>query len=207
MDLDVRSIPRLGGDGIAQFMRASANFEARLRPDSWLGLSGEPVTDFNAAYVGDGPDPAARLEEYVRVFQTHGIGGIVICHPAIFKRLASLADQLGLTHVGVASWMVCQATGAISPSATYHVTRVETAEELAVATELMSGAFALPLDAASRVLNPAALQTPGFTIFLARRDGVAFSTVLTTEQGSIVGVWAMGTPPERQRQGAGRAVL
>ncbi len=43
--------------------------------------------------------------------------------------------------------------------------------------------------------------------FIARSEGAIWSFVQTTRMGSYVGIWSMATPPEYQRQGAGRALL
>ena len=44
-------------------------------------------------------------------------------------------------------------------------------------------------------------------VFLARRGAAPVAALQTTRFGATVGIWAMGTAPEHQRQGAGRALL
>ena len=51
------------------------------------------------------------------------------------------------------------------------------------------------------------LDGPGLDIFVTRQGGRAISSLQTTRLGAIVGIWAMTTAPEHQRQGAGRALL
>ena len=71
---------------------------------------------------------------------------------------------------------------------------------------LSASAFGFPLDAWTRAA-PGRLDTPGLTVSVAYRSDEPVSTVTTTQAGGVVGVWTMGTPPEHQRRGAGRAVL
>src|SRR5713101_6171218 len=54
---------------------------------------------------------------------------------------------------------------------------------------------------------PSLLDAPALGFYVAYRGDVPMSGVCTSGAGSTVGIWTMSTPPEKQRQGAGRAVL
>jgi GNAT superfamily N-acetyltransferase len=56
-------------------------------------------------------------------------------------------------------------------------------------------------------LGVAALDGPGLTMYLAYDGRQPVSTVATIKAGPIVGVWSMGTLPDQQRKGVGRALL
>ena len=103
--------------------------------------------------------------------------------------------------------MICRAP---RPDLANHPYRVEPIHNSTVLTEaipLAARTFGLPTAAVARVYNSEALTLPGVDYFIARREGAIWSFVQTTRMGSYVGIWSMATPPEYQRQGAGRALL
>jgi GNAT superfamily N-acetyltransferase len=79
--------------------------------------------------------------------------------------------------------------------------------ELAESNGLLARAGGIPRDAVNRAFGSAVLSGPGVDVFVAYRGEQAVSSVQTTRAGKDVGIWAMVTPPELQRQGAGRALL
>jgi GNAT superfamily N-acetyltransferase len=105
--------------------------------------------------------------------------------------------------------MVYRAAAMPAPRAEspYRIDLVTAAADLRAANRISARAFEISPEALDRVWGPDLLDGLGFRLFLARLDGELVSTVMTTEGGEIVGIWTMATMPERQRQGAGRAVL
>ncbi len=210
MDVTASSVWRLAGEAFVPWMADLPNGIGQRMPGGWLALSGEPVADFNLAYVDDSPAAPDHLRAVAGVIQGRQLPAIVLLASAVSDRLAPTATQLGLHLVGALPLMVRPASAGLGhqdPDGRYHVELVTTPEALREVCVLASEAFELPLDSLVRVLDPHVLAAPDIDVFLARRDGQPVSTVLTTRTGDVVGIWNMGTPPRYQRQGAGRATL
>jgi GNAT superfamily N-acetyltransferase len=54
---------------------------------------------------------------------------------------------------------------------------------------------------------PAALDVPGWVMWLARRDGETLGCCATQDDGSSVGLYGMAVYPHARRQGIGRALV
>ena len=203
----IASLWRIAGEGLALTCRGAPGYEARLTPDATLVLSGEPVADFNYALIDEGPKAEVRLREFGQVIQAQGLPVIVILTAAVAKQLAPVASELGLQYADQIPLMVYRPQVTLAQIRNYHVERVESAERLKDATGIMACAFALPRESGDRAFGPAMLEGSCTDVFLAHRDGNDVSAVVTTRAGAIVGIWAMATHPDHQRQGAGRALL
>ena len=185
-------------------------FEAHLTPTGWLVLTGEPLADLNTGMIDDGPDPEGQLREFGGVLRRRGLPALIFLGEGVADRLAGPAAELGLQPGGRVPLMAYrpEGAGAVSPAPDrYRVEPVGDPAALAEVNGLSVGAFGLPADVVARVMTPSVLGTPGLMVFLAREDGEPVSTVMTQRVGLTVGVWSMATRPDRQRRGAGRAVL
>ena len=214
MDTTATELWRTIGASLAFAFRGAPGFEARLTPTGWLLFTGEPVADFNWVLVDDGPDPEGQLRGFGEVLEARGLPALVLLTEAVAERLGPTAAAHGLRPAAGEPLMVHRPApgdpAADLPSAAagrYRVEAVADAAALGAAHRLAAEAFGLPPAVFGRVLPPAALGTPGLAVFLAREGDEPASTVTTAQVGSTVGVWTMATPPSRQRQGAGRAVL
>jgi predicted N-acetyltransferase YhbS len=87
------------------------------------------------------------------------------------------------------------------------VRRVETDDDVEDMAAVLAEAFQMPIDAVRRTLPLSMTQLPGIEVHVARRDGRALSTVASTRHDRLVGIWSMGTLPETQGQGIGKALL
>ena len=213
-DASAAELWRTIGASLAFAFRQAPGFEARLTPTGWLLFTGEPVADFNWILVDDGPDPDGQFRGFGEALAARGLPALVLLTEPVADRLGPVAEELGLQPAGRVPLMVHrpspgdEAGDAPPPGADrYRVEAVADAAALGEANRLAAEAFGLPREAVDRVLPPSVLGTPGVTFFLAREGGDPASTVMTVRVGPTVGVWTMATPPARQRQGAGRAVL
>ena len=209
MDVTASSLWRLAGESLVPWFGGLPTGKGQLAPGGWLALSGEPVADLNLAYV-DGPAAEDQLRAFAEILRELRLPAIVLLARSVSDRLAPAAGQLGLQPVGGLPLMVRGAEAASverDDGGRYHVARVATPEDLGEVCRLAADAFGLPIDSVARVLDPGKLAAPDVDFFLTRREGQPVSTVLTTGSGEVIGIWNMGTPPEYQRQGAGRATL
>ena len=201
---------RLTGEVWESLLRQLPGAVVQLTPHGWLALSGEPVPDFNLVYVDAGPAAEGQLREFGEIIRARNLPVLVALAPAASDQLAPIARELGLQHVGGVPLMVHRSAGEpIEPGGVgqYQVDQITTTEALQVVHGLLHEAFGLPLDSIARFYAPSILTMPDVFVFLTHRAGQPISTVTTTQMGEVVGIWSMATPPEQQRQGAGRATL
>lgn len=201
------SLFRLAGEAVALFFRGAPDYEAHLTPEGFLVLSGEPVADLNMAMICGGVAPAERLGEFGSRIQQRSLPCVVFMTVPLSEQLAATAREYGLEHVGGVPLMAFEPTGDLPMRGDYQVEPVATEPGRREAMDLAARSFELPPDAVNRAFGPPLLDAPGLSLFVARKNGEAISTVSTTRAGATVGIWTMGTPPEHQRQGAGYATL
>lgn len=93
-------------------------------------------------------------------------------------------------------------------STDFTIERVADLAGMAVVADLVASAFGMDRAWCVRTFaSPSLLEAPAVEFFVARRGDQAMSAVTTSKTDTTVGIWSMATPPEKQRQGAGRAVL
>jgi GNAT superfamily N-acetyltransferase len=199
------------GDVFALVYRAAPGYEAHLSPHGTLALSGD-AGDYwlNTAIINDGPGAEASLRHATVTLRERSLPGWFMHDERLTTRLAPIAREAGLDDGGTAPFMVYRPAPhqSLSPvSGDLAVSSVRNASDLRDANRVTAAAFGSPQDAIDRVWGPALLEMPGLELFLGRRDGEAISVVMTVRHGAVVGIWTMGTVPERQRSGAGRQLL
>ena len=198
---------RIAGEALALLFRAAPGYEARLTQQASLALSGEPVADLNGAILDEGPQAEERLREFGQVIQARNLPILLLLTEGVSNQLAPVARELGLQYAGQIPLMTYRPSDGRAEARTYQVERVENEQNLQAASRIIASAFGFPLESVNRVNGPMLLDGPGVDIFLARQNGNPVSAVASTRAGSTVGIWGMGTSPEFQRKGAGRALL
>jgi GNAT superfamily N-acetyltransferase len=181
---------------------------AWLAPGALLEISGGPTADFNTAIIDSGAGDAV-LSEFLDRVKALGLPAAFMFSSASAPRLNPMATELGLAEAGNAPLMALTVTSAAAVQpADFAATRVIDAEGLAQVTDLVADAFEQDRRWVARTFcAPALLDSHAFEFFLASKDGLPYSTVTTSVEGTTVGIWSMATPKNRQRQGAGRAAL
>jgi GNAT superfamily N-acetyltransferase len=208
MNQHLLDLSQLLGEATAIYFRAAPYRDIRLTSHAYLVATGEPYADFNAVLIDQGGDAEEQLRAYHHALQARNLPALYLFTPGVAGQLAATAEALGMTFAGKAPVMMYDAVDLRSEAGgDTCIKRVETAEELAVVCTILACAFSLNEDALRRVLGVAALDGPGLTMYLAYDAGQPVSTVATTVAGPIVGVWSMGTLPDQQRKGVGRALL
>jgi GNAT superfamily N-acetyltransferase len=175
-----------------------------------LLITGGPTADFNIAMLdANSDDDANVLPEFVAHVRAAGVQALFMLSSASNARLAAVARAEGLSEAGAAPLMVL--TGGprdVVATDRFSIERVAEPPRLVSAGDLVASAFGLDRAWVGRTFASASLiGAPGVRYFLATQGGEPCSTVMTTAGKGRVGIWNMATAPERQHQGAGRAVL
>ena len=194
-------------DGCNLLCCLAPGYEAHLLPDSALILSGEPHADMNFAFVGNASDAIQHLRTFHERASVRELPLMLLSTEAAAPRIIDLASSMGFVAAGGVPFMTCRDLHPSLSSHPYLVERIENTLMLSKAVPLIARTFGLPAPAVARIYNPETLALPGVDYFIACREGEIWSSVQTTRIGTQVGIWSMATPPEYQRQGAGRALL
>ncbi|HEY7032263.1 MAG TPA: GNAT family N-acetyltransferase [Thermomicrobiales bacterium] len=207
----ISPISTLIGDVFALIYRGAPNYEAHLWPDATLALSGDTGAYWlNTVVIGDGPHAEDRFRRAITTIRERSLPCWVMHDESLTARLAPIAHEAELQDGGTVPLMVYQpAPDSLHPTSggELQIKRAEDASDLRDANRVTAAAFETPVEVVDRVWTPMLLEMPGLDFFLARRGDTTISAVMTVRHGSVIGIWAMGTLPEYQHQGAGRQLL
>ena len=204
---ETEELIRLCGRALVAQMGDVPGVELHLTRNCVLGLTGEPLADFNMLTLGPDPDAEAFLIRSVARARERGLPLLAMMSPHVAQTLAPVATRLGLTAAGTAPLMVLHATTPVRPSRRVRVTRALGAELVGIAGDLAAAAFEAPRDAIARCIDVVLTETAGVETYIAWGDDGPMSAVSVTPTGNTAGISLMATPPAHQRKGLGRALL
>jgi GNAT superfamily N-acetyltransferase len=188
-------------------MTGAPGLELHMTRSCILGLTDEPLADFNRLTLGAEPDAEGFLIRSVARARERGRPLLATMSPRAETALAPVATRLGLIRVGGTPLMVLRAGTAITPGRKVTVTRALGSDLVAIAGDLAAAAFNEPRDVIARCIDVCVTETAGFEAYIAWDGGEPKSAVTVTPTGATAGVSLMATPPQHQRQGVGRALL
>ncbi len=182
--------------------------ETVLRGNAFIGLTGGPTADFNMALFDEDPDAIAVFDDFISRVNATGVSAVALLSGAASRRLDPVAKVKGLIEAGTAPLMARSGALQDTPASEFVTKRISEPGEMSIFGDLASAAFAMDRAWVDRTFAAASLlDSPAMDFYLAYRQDVPMSAVCSSRAGSIVGIWTMSTPPDKQRQGAGRAVL
>lgn len=181
--------------------------ELRLTRSCVLGLTGEPLADFNRLILGSDPDAEDFLLRSAARAKERGLPLSAVMSPRVAETLAPVATRLGFTAVGAAPLMVLGPEVAVRPSRPTKIVRALGPELVGVAGDLIAAAFDEPRDVIARLIDVGMTGTAGVETYVAWGDEGPMCTVSVTPTGDTGGISLMATPPEHQGKGMGRALL
>lgn len=199
MQLCVRSL--------AAQMIAAPGVELHMTRSCVLGLTDEPLADFNRLTLGSDPDAEAFLIRSVARAKERGRPLSAVMSPQVADALAPVATRLGLTAVGTSPLMVLRPDVPVRPSRPTRIARALGPELVGVSGDLIAAAFDEPRDVIARYIDVCVTPTSGVETYIAWGDQGPMCTVSVTPTGDTAGITLMATPPEHQRKGMGRALL
>jgi GNAT superfamily N-acetyltransferase len=192
---------------LAAQMIAAPGVRLHMTRSAILGLTDEPLADFNRLTLGADPDAEGFLVRAVALAKERGSPLTAVFSPAVAWTLAPVATRLGLAAVGTAPLMVLRPEVPVRPGRPTTVVRALGPELVAIAGDLIAAAFDEPRDVIARCIDVCVTPTAGVETYIAWGDDGPLSTVTVTPTGDTAGISLMATPPGRQRKGAGRALL
>jgi GNAT superfamily N-acetyltransferase len=192
---------------LAAQMIAGPGVELHMTRSCVLGLSNEPLADFNRLTLGDDPDAEGFLVRSVARAKERGRPLSAVMSPQVARSLAPVATRLGFTAVGTAPLMVLRPDVPVRPSRPTHIVRALGPELVGIAGDLIAAAFDEPRDVIARCIDVCVTPTAGVETYVAWGDEGPMCTVSVTPTGNTAGITLMATPPEHQRKGMGRALL
>jgi GNAT superfamily N-acetyltransferase len=182
--------------------------EVVFRGNAFVGLTGGPTADFNMAMFGEDPNDVAVFDDLLSRVKATGVSTLAVVSGAARRHLDPLAKAKGLIEAGTAPLMARSGALQNTPASEFVTKRVTGAPEMSVFGNLAASAFAMDPAWVDRTFAAASLlEAPAMAFYVAYRADTPMSAVCSSGAGSTVGIWTMSTPPDRQRQGAGRAVL
>jgi GNAT superfamily N-acetyltransferase len=193
---------------LAMFFSYIDGAEVLFRGNAIIGLTGGPAADFNMALFDEDPDDFAVFDDFVSRVNATRLSAIAMLSGAASRRLGPVAKAKGLIEAGTAPLMARSEALPEAPASEFVTKRVTEAWEMSIFGDLAASAFAMDRAWVDRTFAAASLlDAPALAFHVAYRGDVPMSGVCSSGAGPTVGVWTMSTPPDNQRQGAGRAVL
>ena len=182
--------------------------EVVLRGNAIIGLTGGPAVDFNMALFGEDPGALDVFSQFLSRVKAARLSAVAMISSAATPRLRPVAETEGLIEAGTAPLMARSGPLPDISAHDFACKRVTEAREMAIFSSLAASAFAMDRAWLDRTFAAVSLlESPALSFHIAYRGDVPMSAVCSTAAGSTVGIWTMSTPPDKQRQGAGRAVL
>jgi GNAT superfamily N-acetyltransferase len=204
---ETEELIRLSVRALVAQMCDAPGFELHMTRNCVLGLTSEPLADFNMLTLGPDPDAEGFFTRSVARAKARGLPLTVMMSPPVAQALAPVATQLGLTAVGATPLMVLRADTPVRPSRSVKITRALGPERVVIAGDLVAAAFDAPRDAVARCIDVGLTETAGVEAHIAWGDDGPMSAVTVTPMGNTAGISLMATAPAHQRKGMGRALL
>jgi GNAT superfamily N-acetyltransferase len=200
-------INRLTARGVLAIIAKAPGFYARVIRHSALLLSGERVADLNLLLVGPDVEPEQFLNDAIEIVRQRRLPLLAALMPHVAITLAPAARRLGFSPSGVLPMMVLRTSTPFQLGRACEVQPVGDDRTNEIAGELQASAFAIPRDSIARAFDASRVGITGVETFIGSFDGVPVTTMTVVRTGPVAGIWLMATHPDRQRRGAGRALL
>ena len=188
-------------------MTAAPGIELHMTRNCVLGLTDEPLADFNRLILGADPDAEGFLVRSIALAKERDRPLTATMSPRVADALAPVATRLGFTAVGAAPLMVLRPDVPVRPSRRTNTVRALGPELVGIAGDLIAAAFDTPRDVIARCIDVVMTETAGVETYIAWGDQGPMCTVSVTPTGATAAISLMATPPEHQRKGMGRALL
>jgi len=188
-------------------MTAAPGIELHMTRNCVLGLTDEPLADFNRLILGADPDAEGFLVRSIARAKERDRPLTATMSPRVADALAPVATRLGFTAVGAAPLMVLRPDVPVRPSRRTNTVRALGPELVGIAGDLIAAAFDTPRDVIARCIDVVMTETAGVETYIAWGDQGPMCTVSVTPTGATAAISLMATPPEHQRKGMGRALL
>jgi hypothetical protein len=143
-------------------MNAAPGFELHMTRNCVLGLTDEPLADFNRLTLGADPDAEGFLTRSVARAMARGPPLLAMMSPHLAQALTPVAMRPGLTAAGTSPLLVLRAGTPVRPSRPVKVARALGPELVGIAGDLIAAAFDVPRDAVARCIDVGITETAGW---------------------------------------------
>jgi ribosomal protein S18 acetylase RimI-like enzyme len=199
---------RLTSESFVTYLGQAETFESAMHPGVSSAITGEAVADLNYVVAGRRANDGGHFAAVCTACISRNLPFLAIIFPEAGSGVERTAAESGLVHVGDFPFMV-RDDASIEPEGNDSVVvrRAVGPEGAAANARVLSSAFSLPADAATRALPASLLDAPNLDVYLAFVGSDAVGTVTLIHQGDTSAVWSMATDMTRQRSGIGRRLL
>lgn len=204
---ETEELIQLCARALAAQMNTAPGVELHMTRSCVLGLTDEPLADFNRLILGADADAEGFLMRSVARAKERGRPLSVVVSPHVAAKLAPVAARLGLTAAGCAPLMVLRPEVSVRRSRPTQMVRALGPELVSIAGDLISAAFGTPRDVIARHIDAGMSNTGDVETYIAWGEEGPMCTVSVTRTGNTGAISLMATPPEHQRKGMGRALL
>ncbi|HEX3917178.1 MAG TPA: hypothetical protein VHW60_07535, partial [Caulobacteraceae bacterium] len=168
---------------LASQMITGPGVELHMTRNCILGLTDEPLVDFNRLTLGADPDAEGFLIRSVARAKERGRPLSIVMSPRVAEALAPVATRLGLAHVGAAPLMVLRPDVPVEPGRPTQIVRALGPELVGIAGDLIAAAFDEPRDVIARCIDVGITGTAGVETYIAWGDEGPMCTVSVTPTG------------------------
>jgi ribosomal protein S18 acetylase RimI-like enzyme len=202
---------------LGAFGRAKAAGDTRALPGLAVCSSALQFAMFNGAVLTAPVEGASELHERIQTaaayYASRGLPwSIWLCQGWLDRDLRPRAAEAfyrhGLHLVVELPGMEAESIAApVRPRPELEFRRVRDFGTRAAFNHIMSIAFGIPFDLSLQIYGSEKTWGGGLAGWVAYREGTAVATAATLIAAGVVGVYAVGTLPQYQRQGCGEAVM
>lgn len=188
-------------------MIAAPGVELHVTRTCVLGLTDEPLADFNRLILGAEAGAEEFLIRATARAKERGRPLVATMSPGVAEALGPVAARLGFAKVGSSPLMMLDPDVPVRPGRSLKIVRVLDAQEVAVAGDLIAAAFEETREVIARYIEVGMTPTSGVETYVGYGEDGAMCTVSMTPTGDTGAISLMATPPEHQRKGLGQALL
>jgi ribosomal protein S18 acetylase RimI-like enzyme len=196
--------------GFADFLDRVEGAWLKVRPGyRVVGCPRIPFPGLNGIWI-DGPDEAIRpgdLEQAISEVEGQGLPCWIELRADRTPAAAEATRRSGFTDEESLPGMVLRPDELVtSVGPAIDIARVDDPAGLAIAATVAAAGFEVPPEQLTAMFTPLVGATPGVTVYVARAEGRAVSTVTTWAGLGTVGIFNVATPPAERGRGYGRAI-
>src|SRR5579872_412603 len=185
---ETEELIRLCVRGLVAQMIAAPGVELHMTRNCVLGLTDEPLADFNRLILGSDPDAEGFLVRSVARAKERGSPLTAVVSPDVAQSLAPVAIGLGFTAVGTAPLMVLRPDVPVQPSRPTNIVRALGPELASIAGDLIAAAFGEPRDVIARCIDVCVTPTAGVETYIAWGAEGPMCTVTVRPTGDTAGI-------------------
>lgn len=202
----LKGVSKSIAEGLALLYQNAPGFAQYRSENAFLVLSGEKVAELNNLIILEEQATSSQLSQFLSSFPRIELPLIVF---SVSKNISplNLQPNISFSRRFEMPVMLRDANPSKLFTPAYTIILARKISELASAREIIASAFQLPLDAIKRAFGDELLKNDRVRIFLGATSDRYTSALITTRHRKTIGIWCMGTLPEFQRQGIGRAAL